>query len=508
MSRVAPGVPLSTARPRSEHHSAGPMAILVDDDSQSQGNSAGGPISPDPADVSPPGPTASARPAPSGAEAADGAATGGLATPQAERPDVTADPAAVTTNLNLLDDDPESEPQEDAPSVRLGSGDLFSPQISVRRTKSGDENMALSMAEYQKHIALGTKWNWTTQETFAAVEAVLCVKDLGTEDGATLAYKCNIEYAKQVNSVSDTDWECGGRPGKAASIKIRIGSTDGKGVETSVKARFETVMKMVLNRILPLWKKALPDGKIPSGKNLDDIIKLVRDEYFTRLKSESKVEATRQDASKGAPEGWTNAFFEAFLKYSAPAEKNAVETFNPSTRPEKRSGTNDGKPGSSQMGRAEHRESIRANKRKGREVKLEITTELLARRLRDKEDADDAGKAIVQNKLDMTAVRQKQADALEREAFTNTNKFSLEAATARIARAKALWDFHEQQGSDAVTLQAAKDNYRKALEAEVVYATPTKSARRGAPSAAETEDGASSPSAVPGTTEVHVNVDA
>ena len=491
------------------------MPILVDDDSQSQGNNARGPFSPDPDDVSPRGPTASARPAPDGAEAADGAATGALATPQAERPDVTADPKAVTQNANLLDDDPDSEPQEDTPGAGLGSGELFSPQISVRRVKNCDENMALSMAEYQKHINGRTKWNWTTQETFAAVEAFLCVKDLGTEDAHGLAFKSNQEYANQVNSVPDAVWECGGRTGKAWSIEFRTGSVNGKSAETSVKARFDNVKKEVLNHILPFWRKAVgPDGKIPSGKNKDDIIKLVRDQYFRYKKSESKVENTRQEGSKGPPDGWTNAYFEAFLKYSAPAEK-PVETFNPSTRPEKRSATNDGRPGSSQVGRAEHRASVREHKRKERDDKVAISEELDNARRLDKDQAHAVGKAMVQNRLNMTAVRRKEADAKlkeadakEQEACTNKNKLALEALNARISRAKALWDLHREIGSDAETTERAQLKYLEALGADIEHATPTKSARGGAPSADDTDDGASSPSAVPGTTEVHVNVDA
>ena len=381
--------------------------------------------------------------------------------------------------------------------------------------KNYDENMALSMAEYQKHITGRRKWNWTTQETFAAVEAFLCVKDLGTEDAHGLAYKSNQEYANQVNLVPDAVWECGGRTGKAWSIEFRTGSVNGKSAETSVKARFDNVKKKVLNEILPLWRKAVgPDGKIPSGKNKDDIIKLVRDQYFRYRKSTSKIETKRQEASQGPPDGWTNAYFEAFLKYSAPAEK-PVETFNPSTRPEKRSATNDGMPGSSQVGRAEHRASVREHKRKERDDKVAISEELENLRRLDKDQAHAVGKAMVQNRLNMTAVRRKEADAKwkeadakEQEACTNKNKLALEALNARISRAKALWDLHREIRSDAETTERAQLKYLEALGADIEHATPTKSARGGAPSAGDTEDGASSPSAVPGTTEVHVNVDA
>ena len=141
------------------------------------------------------------------------------------------------------------------------------------------------------------------------------------------------------------------------------------------------------------------------------------------------------------------------------------------------------------------------------EPPLENRDELLNRRRPDKDHADAMGKAVA-SLVAMTAVRQMEADAQELEAYTNSNKFMLEASKARISRTKILWELHKAEGSDPETIKHAKEEYVKALSAPVVFKTPTKSALGWAPGADDAEDRASSSSVVPGTAEVHVNVDA
>ena len=195
-----------------------------------------------------------------------------------------------------------------------------------------------------------TTWNWWTQETMLAVEAVLYVHDnAGDRSGPEVFRLSNHQLELKVKStVRDGTWKVGGAAEAELSIEQRTAGVEGKAPKRQVYERFKHVRKEIYAGCLPIWKRNHP---IPSGLNLDDVLLRVKQAYYLHWAK------GRKKASPEMPANWTDAIFECFRKYGPPAGENALEAFG-APIPDRKD-PKDGKLGSTTTSRQDVRNKMK-----------------------------------------------------------------------------------------------------------------------------------------------------
>ena len=346
-----------------------PALLLDDDDSEPQRGASespdglGGTARHEPSGASP----SSAVSAHAGASAAHpGDSTPAIQTvgdhpPRApmETPELSQPANAVNRTIvfpDILNDD-ESEPQDDLPDPEDeppaavdAQARPSSPTISNLAGVSTppalkDVNMNEQSEYYGK-----TSWNWSTQETMLAIEAVLYVFDnAGDRSGPELHRLANHHYELKVKSaVRDGTWKVGGAAEAELSIELRSAGVEGKAPKKQVVERFKHVRREIFAGCLPTWKRNYP---IPSGLNLDDVLLRVKQAYYLHWAQ------GRKKAPPEMPANWTDAIFECFRKYGPPAGKKALEVFGAPV-PDRKD-PKDGKLGSTTTSRQDVRNKMK-----------------------------------------------------------------------------------------------------------------------------------------------------
>ena len=248
--------------------------------------------------------------------------------------------------------DPEDEPAAAVDAQARLSSPVISNLAGVRTPPASgfDCSNDINMKEPSFYEKRASSWNWSTQETMLAVEAVLYVMDNAGECSAPeLNRLANHHYELKVQSaVRDGTWKVGGAPEAIRSINFRTAGDEGKEPKKQVFERFKLVRREIYAGCLPTWKQY---EKIPSGWNLDDVLIRVKQAYY------SHYAKGRKTADEKMPDGWTDAIFQCFVKYGPPAGKEALEVFG--ATPPNREDPKDGKPGSSATSRQDVREKMK-----------------------------------------------------------------------------------------------------------------------------------------------------
>lgn len=350
-----------------------PALLLDDDDSEPQGGASessdglGGTARQQPSGATP----SSAVSAHAGASAAHpGDSTPAIQTVSDHLPRAPmatpelSQPADAVNRTIVFHDDDNSEPQddlsdpEDEPAAAVDAqARLSSPVISnlagVRTPPASgfDCSNDINMKEPSFYEKCASSWNWSTQETMLAVEAVLYVMDnAGDRSAPELNRLANQHYELKVQSaVRDGTWKVGGAPEAKRSINFRTAGDDGKEPKKQVWERYKLVRREIYAGCLPTWRQY--GEKFPSGWNLDDVLIRVKQAYYTHYAR------ARKTADEKMPDGWTDAIFQCFVKYGPPAGKEALEVFG--AKPPNRNDPKDGKPGSSTTSRQDVREKMK-----------------------------------------------------------------------------------------------------------------------------------------------------
>jgi hypothetical protein len=68
------------------------------------------------------------------------------------------------------------------------------------------------------------------------------------------------------------------------SKQFRIVPVDSKTRATPISRHFEKILCAVRNRLLPILYKILDNGRIPTGRQVDDVLEEVRAMYYKEMK--------------------------------------------------------------------------------------------------------------------------------------------------------------------------------------------------------------------------------
>ena len=248
--------------------------------------------------------------------------------------------------------DPEDEPAAAVDAQARLSSPVISNLAGVRTPSASgfDCSNDINMKEPSFYEKRASSWNWSTQETMLAVEAVLYVMDNAGECSAPeLNRLANHHYELKVQSaVRDGTWKVGGAAEAELSIELRSAGVEGKAPKKQVVERFKHVRREIFAGCLPTWKRNYP---IPSGLNLDDVLLRVKQAYYLHWAQ------GRKKAPPEMPANWTDAIFECFRKYGPPAGKKALEVFGAPV-PDRKD-PKDGKLGSTTTSRQDVRNKMK-----------------------------------------------------------------------------------------------------------------------------------------------------
>jgi hypothetical protein len=83
------------------------------------------------------------------------------------------------------------------------------------------------------------------------------------------------------------------------SKQFRIVPVDSKTRATHISRHFEKILCAVRNRLLPILYKILDNGRIPTGRQVDDVLEEVRAMYY----KEMKMEGAKADSADSGEDG-------------------------------------------------------------------------------------------------------------------------------------------------------------------------------------------------------------
>jgi len=83
------------------------------------------------------------------------------------------------------------------------------------------------------------------------------------------------------------------------SKQFRIVPVDSKTRATPISRHFEKILCAVRNRLLPILYKILDNGRIPTGRQVDDVLEEVRAMYY----KEMKMEGAKADSADSGEDG-------------------------------------------------------------------------------------------------------------------------------------------------------------------------------------------------------------
>ena len=81
------------------------------------------------------------------------------------------------------------------------------------------------------------------------------------------------------------------------SKQFRIVSVDSRTKTTPISRHFEKILCAIHNRWLPILNKILDNGRIPTGRHVDEVREEVRVMYYKQMKTED-AKADRADSDE------------------------------------------------------------------------------------------------------------------------------------------------------------------------------------------------------------------